>query len=115
MTGPAYFRDDVVIVKYLLENGAAPDLQARDEYGLTPIMHAAIGSYRLGTKNVVTNVNILKYLMERENIKRMEKIDALELAAAVLLSYTIRLILNISMTSFTFLLYPNIFANLKTA
>jgi len=49
MTGPAYF----VIVKYLLENSADWDLQAPDEDGLSPIMHAAIGSYRPGTKKVV--------------------------------------------------------------
>jgi len=50
-------------------------------------MHAAIGTFRLYSKEVVTNINILKYLMGREAINRLEKIDALELAAAVLLSY----------------------------
>jgi len=42
ITGPAYFRDDVVIVKHLLENGADRDLQARDDYGLTPIMLSGV-------------------------------------------------------------------------
>lgn len=51
MTDPTYVKDDVVSVKYLLEN-VTRDLQARDKDDLTPILHGAIGSYRLDFKNI---------------------------------------------------------------
>jgi len=77
LTGPAN-TNDVEVVKFVLEKGA--DLLARDNDGLTPIMVAAIGN------NQVPNMVIFKYLLERDDIPNMEKINALEVAAAVLLS-----------------------------
>jgi len=76
-------------------------------------MHAAIGTFRLYSKEVVTNINILKYLLEKEDIKRTDKIDALELAAAVLLSYYPTNPEYLDDILF-FLRNPKIFANLKT-
>ncbi len=85
---------------YLLEDGGARDiqawdecgladrdLQARDNDGLTPIMHAAIHQPLTKWKKVATNINILMYLREREDTSRLEKINASELAAAVHLIY----------------------------
>lgn len=66
-----------VIVQLLLENGA--DLQARDNDGISPIMAAAIGD------NKVPNISFLEYLLERGDIPNKDKIDALEVATAVLL------------------------------
>jgi len=79
MAGPANNSDDVKIIELLLEKGV--DHQVRDKHGLTPIMTAAIGS------NVYPNMSILKFFMERDEISNMDKIEALEVATAVLLSY----------------------------
>jgi len=79
LAGPANNTDDVKVVKLLLKKRA--DLSAQDNDGLTPIMIAAIGN------NQVPNVRILKNLLKREEIPNIEKIKALEVAAAVLLSY----------------------------
>jgi len=79
MAGPANEFDDVKIVKLILEKGADPNI--RDNHGLTPIMTAAIGT------NLLPNMFILKFLMERDDIPNRDKIEALEVALAVLLSY----------------------------
>jgi len=70
--------DDTEVFNLLLEKGA--DVIARDNDGITPIMAAAIGN------NKIPNISILKFLLERKDITNMDKIDALELAAAILLS-----------------------------
>ncbi len=66
-------------IQLLLKKGA--DLNARENAGLTPIMTAAIGN------NFVPNISFLNYLLQREEIPTKEKIDALEVAAAVLLGF----------------------------
>ncbi len=65
------------IVKLLFEMGA--DFQARDTEGITPILSAAIGDNRN------PNMVILKLFMEKDDIPNKDKIEALEVAAAVLL------------------------------
>jgi len=79
MAGPGNRGNDETVVKLLLEKGA--DLQVRDKHGITPIMTAAIGT------NLYPNMPILKFLMKRDDIPNMDKIQALEVATAVLLSY----------------------------
>ena len=66
------------IVRLLVQKGA--DLLARDIQGSTPILRAANGDRRRH------NFAILDYLLELDGIGRMEKIDALELAGARILS-----------------------------
>jgi len=67
------------VVKLLLEKGADP--QARDNSGLSVILTAAIGDDRF------PNLIILDYLLERNDIARIDKIEALEMAGALLLSH----------------------------
>jgi len=67
-----------VFVQLLLQHGA--DLKARDDRGFTPIMCAA------AYNDWVPNITFLNYLLERGDIPHKDKIDALEVAAAVLLS-----------------------------
>ena len=61
---------------------------ARDEEGLTPILVAAsayCGSVSVGPNNL----NVLDFLLERDDIKLEEKIQAMELAgASIILSDT---------------------------
>jgi len=64
------------VVKLLVDKGA--DLLARDNLGSTPILHSA----------KFLNLSILDYLLERDGVPRMDKIDALELAGARILSYS---------------------------
>ncbi len=78
LAGPALMNDTEVI-KLLVEKGA--DLNARDSEGMTIIMAAAIGN------NELPNLPIFKYLLESGDIPNMDKINALEVAAAVILSY----------------------------
>jgi len=77
MAGPANEFDEEEIVQLLLERGADPRM--KDKNGLTPIMTAAIGT------NILPNMSILKFLMNRHDIPNMDKIEALEVATAVFL------------------------------
>jgi len=61
----------------LLRKGG--DLQARDLNDCTVILSAAIGN------NQIPNLPVLDILLERDDILRIDKIDALELAGAVIL------------------------------
>ena len=79
MAGKANEFDNVKVVDLILEKGADP--RVRDKHGITPIMSAAIGN------NLVPNMFVLKFLMERDDIPNSDKIEALEVAAAVLISY----------------------------
>lgn len=65
------------VVKMLLNHGA--DLQARDNYGFSVILAAANGDDKL------PQLNVLDYLLERDDISRMDKIDTLEIAGAIIL------------------------------
>jgi len=69
----------LIIVKLLLNKGA--DLHVRDKWGFTPILRAA-NSCTFGTR---PNLTILDYLLERDDVTREEKIEALELAGAAIL------------------------------
>jgi len=64
------------VVKLLIDKGV--DILARDTFGFTPILKSAI----------FRNLSILDYLLERDDVPRMDKIDALELAGAVILCDT---------------------------
>ncbi len=90
MAGPANEFDDEKIIKLLLAKGQNPNV--RDKQGLTPIMTAAIGT------NLYPNMSILKFLMERDDIPSMDKIEAVEVALAVFLSYDSNLTLTTSTT-----------------
>jgi len=79
MAGPANEFDNVKVVDLILKKGADP--RVRDKYGITPIMIAAIGN------NQIPNMFVLKFLMERDDIPNMDKIEALEIAAAVFIGY----------------------------
>jgi len=61
------------IVKLLVEKGA--DLLARDCHGYSPIITAAVSG----------NWSVLDFFLERDEISRMDKINALELAGSVIL------------------------------
>jgi len=67
------------IVQMLLEKGA--DLQARDSSGVSIILTAAIGDGDL------PNLTVLDYLLEKNDIPRQDKIDALETAGAIILGH----------------------------
>ncbi len=77
--------EDVEFLQFLLEKGA--DLQARDVNGLTPIMAAALGSNPNLFGHSIPNIILLNHLLEIEDISILEKINALEVAAACLLCY----------------------------
>lgn len=74
--------DAARIVELFLAKGA--DLKARDIHGLTPLNVAAIGSRNNGSQEC-PNVSVLRYLLGREEVSLSEKIDALELAGAMIL------------------------------
>jgi len=79
------FDEDAVRINALfLTKGA--DLKARDIHGLTPLNVAAIGS-RNGSQEC-PNVPVLQYLVGREEVSLSEKIDALELAGAMIILRT---------------------------
>lgn len=75
-------KDSLVVVKLLLEKDANLVI-IQDNSGLTPILRAANGR-----GGVCPNLNVLNFLLEREEFSRMEKIEAMELAGAVILSNT---------------------------
>ena len=79
MAGPVNKLDKAEIVELLFEKGA--DFRVRDKEGITPIMSAAIGN------NAKPNMRVLKLFTEKDDIPNMEKIEALEVAAALLLSH----------------------------
>jgi len=70
--------ESLTIVKLLIEKGA--DLLALDFRGFTPLSRAAIGR-----ADVCINVEVLDFLLERSDYSRAEKIEAMELAGAVIL------------------------------
>jgi len=69
------------VVRLLVERGA--DLQARDCRGLTPIFPAAAQGFFHSP-----HFSVFDFLLEREEIENKDKIDALELAGAVILGRT---------------------------
>ena len=71
----------LVVVKLLVEKGADP--MALDNCGFTPIMIAAREFLPRTSRE---NFAIFDFLLENEAIHRQEKIDALELIGAVILS-----------------------------
>jgi len=74
----------VKVVQLLLKKGA--DLQARDSQNLTPVLVAA---QCLCDCYSSPEFPVLNFLSKNEDIDRMERIDALELAGAVILSNSI--------------------------
>jgi len=66
--------DAFTIVKLLVDNGA--NIMDQDENGFTVIL-AAVNN---------ENWKIVDYFLEKEGVDRMEKIEAMELAAAIILS-----------------------------
>jgi len=67
------------VVKLLIEQGK--DLLGLDSWGFTPLLEAANGSYHAD----LPNLKVLDFLLEREEYSRAEKIEAMELAGAVIL------------------------------
>jgi len=73
--------DSLTIIKLLLSKGA--DAHAKDEWGFSVILLVAS---QILLDRPGYNMTILEYLLERDEISREEKIEALELAGALLLS-----------------------------
>jgi len=71
--------ESLAVIKLILEKGADYLLMARDYCGLTPILEAVLSEY-----GEETNETVLNFLLENDSIDRLEKIDALELACAVI-------------------------------
>ena len=71
--------DSLGVVKLLVEKGA--DLLALDIWDFTPLLSAANGSHH----GDLPNSKVLDFLLEREEYSRVEKIEAMELAGAVIL------------------------------
>jgi len=71
----------LTIVKQLVEKGA--DLMALDSDGFTPILRAA---HSFITHSSRGNLEIFDFLLEKEGTDRKEKVDAMELMGAVILS-----------------------------
>jgi len=71
--------ESLAVVKLLIEKGASYLLMARDHNGLTPILEAVLCDYGENT-----NEKVLNFLLESNSIEPSEKIDALELACAVI-------------------------------
>lgn len=80
-------KDAVSVVKLLLDKSV--DLKALDYWGLTPLNAAVIGYYNgIGyhySSHMNPNELVLRYLLQREEYSLLEKIDALELAGAMML------------------------------
>ncbi len=72
--------ETLVIVKLLINKGV--DLTAPDSEGFTPILCAAAG----GTTKGPPNFDCLDFLLKRDEISRLDKINAMELAGALILS-----------------------------
>ncbi len=70
----------LVVIKILVERGA--DLSALDCYGFTPILRAA---HAFSAHCSHEHFSILDYLLERGEISRQDKIDAMELIGAKIL------------------------------
>jgi len=66
MTGPAYFKNDEVIIKYILGSGSG-----KRQISLAPIMHVAISSYRLFAK-LRTGQPALDY-QQKKNTKERKR------------------------------------------
>lgn len=71
----------LAVVKLLVEKGA--NLMALNNNGFTPILKAA---HEFLAHSSRENYSILEYLLERDEIDRKEKIEAMELVGAVILS-----------------------------
>jgi len=69
--------NSLAIVRLLLRKRA--DVMARDDYGLTPILIAA------GACSERPNLTVLDFLLKRDNISTIEKIEAMEMAGARIL------------------------------
>jgi len=76
-------QNPVPTFELLLAEGA--DVRAVDEYGLTPLNVAALScrDFRYGN----ANMPVLRHLLSRDEFTLLEKIDALELAGAMTLSF----------------------------
>jgi len=79
--GISYQEDSLRVVKLLVEKGA--DLLAVNSCGFTPLLKAAKGPYRRD----LPNLKVLDFLLEREEYSRADKIEAMELAGAVIILY----------------------------
>jgi len=71
--------DSLTIVKALIEKGA--DLMARDNFGFTPIMAAA------NSRGHRLYLTLFEFILERDEITITEKIEAMELVRANILSF----------------------------
>jgi len=89
-----YHRDSseksLKVVQLLVKKGA--DIHAIDNNGFTPILSAAMDSWDLSwiegpqpDENSLPNLLVLDFLLEQNDITRMEKISALEMAGAVII------------------------------
>lgn len=76
MTNVVEFTPEFVLL--LLEEGG--DLDVRDYTGRTAILYAAHND------GIAPNLELLELLLERDDISRVDKIDALEMAGVVLFS-----------------------------
>jgi len=72
------YEDSLAVVKLIIEKGA--DLRAVKRNGFTPLLEAATG-----LRGERSNLEVLDFLLERQEYSRAEKIEALELAGAVIL------------------------------
>jgi len=72
--------DTLTVVKLLLDKGADP--MARDYEGFTPILLSALNISDCEITNAVLN-----FLLERGEIGRLQKIDAMEFAGAVIIHH----------------------------
>jgi len=75
--------ESLTVVKLLVTEGA--DLKAKDNRGFTPIHLTSIIMNKYGEIRG-PNLRVLDFLLKRNDVGRMEKIEALELAGAVILS-----------------------------
>jgi len=71
--------DSLIIVKLLVNKGA--DLHVQDKWGFSPILRAA-NSFKYDSRH---NFAVLDYLLERDDVTREEKIEALELSGSAIL------------------------------
>ena len=69
-----------VIAKLLVEKGA--DLTALDDYGFTPIFVKASHCEEFWFR---PKLNVFDYLLERDSINLIERVEALEVVGAVIL------------------------------